>query len=149
MMKMLVATLTVACAALSASPVSATPVVETQAMRAAAAAAGCTGSWVKGITHREGSQSSGPVVATTGFYRTDNDFCAITVKQGQYYGMSTRMELWLSSNRTTAVDRGDFLYQAGPIRVPRGQCYFLTVAMWNGRGMQIVQLDIPRYIGAC
>lgn len=115
----------------------------TAEFNAAARAAGCAGEWFRGINHH-GLFNDG-IVAITGFYRTATEFCAVTVKQGQYYGRLTRMELWLNNH----YDRGDFLYQAGPVRAPRGRCYNLSVAMWNGHRTQIVQLDVMRYLGAC
>ncbi|MBQ1074708.1 hypothetical protein KBX06_16265 [Micromonospora sp. C31] len=120
-----------------------TPIV---AAAPAQASGSCSGTNVGTLTHRNWS---GELVAYTGLYRTSSQFCAVTVKQGRWYGTRTRMYLTLISNRTYD-DRGEFLYQAGAVWVPRGTCYYVNVGIWDGQGnKQVDDQSAQPVLGTC
>lgn len=108
----------------------------------------CAGEQIRSFTHTNGS--TGAVTAYTGIYRSSTQFCAVTVKQGELYGRQTRMELSLYGPGGSSADRGEFLYQAGPVRVPRnGACYHLDIALWNGFGSLVTEDTKFNVVGNC
>lgn len=112
----------------------------------AQAAGNCSGTQVFTLNHRN---NSGELVAITGVYRTSTQFCAVTVKQGRWYGTRTHMQLVLLTGGFYK-DEGDFLYQAGAVWAPRGTCYNINVGIWDGNGnKQIDYQSAAPILGTC
>lgn len=74
------------------------------------------------------------VIALTRAYRGDGQICVVSVKQNSYYNKNTYMELHMyKSNGNHVVDKGKFLYTAGPVRMTdNGMCIHYEIDIWNG-----------------
>ena len=104
----------------------------------------CEGTRIALLTHT--STRSGDVIAKTGVYDNGTRICAVSVKQGYFYGKDTWMSLTLFKTGTTPdSDTGTFLYQAGPVRKNRDGCVNVELDMRNLQG----QLILQDYRGIC
>jgi hypothetical protein len=111
---------------------------------ASAGAYGCDGTLIHTINHAYNDT----YVATTYLYWDGTYNCAVAVKTGRYYGISTRMALELY-NSTGAepnhdVDDGPYKYYAGPVKVyGRNACIATELTMWDAKGYEMFQHRSP------
>jgi hypothetical protein len=108
---------------------------------AASAATTCSGTLIDQINHTYG----GTHVATTYLYWDGTNNCALSVKAGSYYGVSSRMSLVLMTEDDQKGDSGYFKYQAGPVALyGKGKCIAFELDMWkpNG-GANFLQSRVP------
>ncbi|TDQ00254.1 hypothetical protein [Labedaea rhizosphaerae] len=107
--------------ALSATVLTATP----------AAADTCVGSQVASMNTT--NPANGNIIAITRAYRGNGQICVVSVKQNGYYGKLTYMELWMyKSGVSPKVDKGNFYYMAGPVRMTDNGCIHFELDLWNG-----------------
>ncbi|MFD7949357.1 hypothetical protein [Streptomyces sp. NPDC059744] len=112
---------------------------------AAASGYGCNGSLIDTINH---TSSSGALVAKTFLYWDGTYNCAVAVKQGSYYGTSSRMDLSLGTPDKLVGDSGSYSYYAGPIRVYGvGKCIFTELTVYPAGGGREYFQDRNPYSG--
>ncbi|MGY0018073.1 hypothetical protein [Streptomyces sp. cg35] len=108
---------------------------------AASAATSCSGTLIDQLNNYDYTTSPHKHVATTYLYWDGTYNCAISIKAGSYYGVSSRMNLTLMSQKGgQASDPGYFKYQAGPVKVNgKGTCIATELDMWRPGGANFLQ----------
>lgn len=111
---------------------------------AAQAATTCSGTYVKTV---KSTNASGVVIGRIGIYRSGTKVCAVLVKAGPLYGVSsyTMLEIWTKRPGQTyiptnqyRVDDGDFRYQTDALTVDTAlgnRCAVIRSDMENRYGV--------------
>lgn len=105
-----------ALAALGTVALAGTLAVAVPTAAQAAHSASCSGSLVRSMPYRN---NNGTVIANLGIYRSGTKVCAVAVKAGPLYGVSTHMQLniWAWNYPQSDFDQGYFKYQTDALTI--------------------------------